>query len=268
MHSTSTPCITNERNTKQIFLDSAKRAPHIPGQLQRSSTINPPAEPQWDALSAFYFDFFVDAFPWNSQQKPVAWCYQSHATANHTDNEYIQTRLHLNEAPTTAPSLRHCSCSKNEIKISETARYHDLTNDGQRDTVQHICIQPRLWQNDHPTPERHSKDGTQWRHKSSLDWWYEWQALSQLFLAFPMTFTITAYYHDAKSFIFTISHINPTTQLCTTMLPKRLSTMMLQIPDFFYIFHGISHEIHQNSSIPRCYKWHALSQFGFTVFSM
>ena len=48
--------------------------------------------------------------------------------------------------------------------------------------------------------------------------------------------------------------------------PKQLSTMMLQMTRYFF-FHGISHEIHQSSSAPRCYNWQVLYLF-FMVFPM
>ena len=98
----------------------------------------------------------------------------------------------------------------------------------------------------------------------SVPWCYKWQISSTCFMIVPMKFTKTAQYHDAT---------NNTRHLIFLRVfpwksPKRLSTMMPQIPDSIYIFHGISHEIHQNGSVPRCYKWHALSQFCFMVFSM
>ena len=37
--------------------------------------------------------------------------------------------------------------------------------------------------------------------------------------------------------------------------PRQLSTMLLQKTRLVSIFHGISHGIHQNSSVPWCYKW-------------
>ena len=65
-----------------------------------------------------------------------------------------------------------------------------------------------------------------------------------------MKFTKTAQYHDAT---------NDTRYLIFSRYfpwksPKQLSTMMLQMTDFISIFHGISHEIHQNGSVPRCHK--------------
>ena len=95
-------------------------------------------------------------------------------------------------------------------------------------------------------------------------------------MVFPMNFAKTAQYHDATNDRFNL-HFSwyfpwiSQKQLGTTMLqitrvisffsryfpwksPKRLGTMMLQMTDFIYIFHGSSHEIHQNGSVPRCHK--------------
>ena len=54
---------------------------------------------------------------------------------------------------------------------------------------------------------------------------------------------------------------------CSQIPPKQLSTMMLQMTCVISFFHGISHEFHKNSSVPWCYKWHALSLFRM-VFPM
>ena len=70
------------------------------------------------------------------------------------------------------------------------------------------------------------------------------------FMVFPMKFTSTAQYHDAT---------NDTCYLIFSWYlpwnsPKQLSTMMLQMTRVISFFHGISHEFHQNSSVPGCYK--------------
>ena len=82
-------------------------------------------------------------------------------------------------------------------------------------------------------------------------------------MVFPMNFAKTAQYHDAT---------NDTRHLifpwyATWNSPKRLSTTMLQMTNVISIFHGNSHGIHQNGSVPQCYKWRALSDI-FVVFSM
>ena len=94
-------------------------------------------------------------------------------------------------------------------------------------------------------------------------------------MVFPMKCIKTAQYHDATNdmlylnFSKTAQYHDATNNMRHLIFsryfpwksPKRLSTMMLQIADFICNFHGISHEMHQNGSVPRCYKWHALSQF-------
>ena len=115
-----------------------------------------------------------------------------------------------------------------------------------------------------PTQQFHGtrgQDAVKYHQNSSVPWCYKWHALSHFFMVFPTNFTKTARYHDAT---------NDTRYLFFEWYfpwnsPKQLSTMMLQITHVISFFHGISHEIHQNSSVPWCYKWRALSHF-FMVF--
>ena len=112
--------------------------------------------------------------------------------------------------------------------------------------------------------------------KSSVPWCYKWQMSSPIFMVIPMQFFKTAQYHDATNdmLYLNFSMVFPTNfakQLSTMMphmtrvisffsryfpwkSPKRLSTMMLQMTGFISIFHGNSHAILQNGSVPRCYK--------------
>ena len=74
-----------------------------------------------------------------------------------------------------------------------------------------------------------------YHQNSSVPWCYKWHAFSHFFMVFCVELTKRAQYHDATN------HTH------------------------YLIFHGISHEIHQRSSVPGCQKWHALSHF-FRVF--
>ena len=90
----------------------------------------------------------------------------------------------------------------------------------------------------------------------SVPWCYKWQISSTFFMVVPMKFIKTAQYHDATNNTRHLIFL----QVFPWKSPKQLSTMMLQIADFVCLFHGISHVNHQNDSVPRCHKWHALSQ--------
>ena len=74
----------------------------------------------------------------------------------------------------------------------------------------------------------------------SVPWCYKWQISSTFFMIVPMKFIKTAQYHDATNNMRHLIFL----QVFPWQSPKRLSTMMPQIPDFLYIFQGISHEIH------------------------
>ena len=102
-----------------------------------------------------------------------------------------------------------------------------------------------------------------------------------------MKITKTAQYHDATNSRFYLQFSwyfpwNASKRLSTTMLqmtcsisifpwyfpwisPKQLSTMMLQMTRVISFFHGMSHELHQNGSVPRSYKWQRLSQFFMVI---
>ena len=84
----------------------------------------------------------------------------------------------------------------------------------------------------------------------SVPWCYKWQISSTFFMVVPMKFIKTAQYHDATNNTRHLIFL----QVFPWKSPKRLSTVMLQIADFFCMFHGISHEIHQISSVPWCRK--------------
>ena len=74
----------------------------------------------------------------------------------------------------------------------------------------------------------------------SVPWCYKWQISSTIFIIVPMNFIKTAPYHDATTNMRHLIFL----QVFPWQSPKRLSTMMPQIPAFLYVFRGISHEIH------------------------
>ena len=78
-----------------------------------------------------------------------------------------------------------------------------------------------------------------------------------------LNFSKTAQYPDATNnmLYFIFSMVFPMN------FAKQLSTMMLQMTRVITFFHGMPHEIHQNGSVPRSYKWQRLSQF-FMVLPM
>ena len=86
---------------------------------------------------------------------------------------------------------------------------------------------------------------------------YKWKILRAFFMVFPVKFIKPAQYHNARNCLRHLFF----SRYFPWKSPKRLSTRMLQITDFICIFHDSSHELHQNRSVPRCYKWHALCQF-------
>ena len=111
----------------------------------------------------------------------------------------------------------------------------------------------------------------------SVPWCYKWQISSTNFMIVPMKFIKTAQYHDATNnmrhliflqvFPMTITkkaqyHDATDTRFSlhfsryfTWNSLKRFSTTMLQMTcSISILFHGIFHAIHQNSSVPWCYK--------------
>ena len=98
---------------------------------------------------------------------------------------------------------------------------------------------------------------------SNFEWYSRWNSPKQLSTTmlqishvvyysheFSMDSTNTARYQDATN----NSRYPIFSRYFPWKSPKRRGTMMLQITGFIYIFHVISHEIHQNGSAPRCYK--------------
>ena len=82
-------------------------------------------------------------------------------------------------------------------------------------------------------------------------------------MVFPMNSAKTAQYHDATNDRFYLQF----SWYFLWISQKRLGTTMLHMTRVISFFHGISHEIHQNSSVPWCYKWQDFS-YLFMVFSM
>ena len=105
-------------------------------------------------------------------------------------------------------------------------------------------------------------------------------------MVFPMKFTKTVQYSDARndtreavniSFFPGMSHekllLNSTMMLQMTRVSHlfmvfpikfttKCSTMLLQMRRLIWFAHGISHWIHQNSSVLWSYKWPAVFQFS------
>ena len=168
------------------------------------------------------------------------------------------------------------------MKCIKTAQYHDATNH-----MRHLIFSRYFpWK----SPKRLSTMMLQMTdvisnfhgnshailQNGSVPRCYKSHASSHFFAVFPMKITKTAQYHDATNSRFYLQFSwyfpwNASKRLSTTMLqmtcsisifpwyfpwisPKQLSTMMLQMTDLISIFHGISHEFHKNSSVPRCYK--------------
>ena len=142
------------------------------------------------------------------------------------------------------------------MNFAKTAQYHDATHD--RFNLHFSWYFPWIPQNQLGTTMLQItrvisffRGISHENHQNgSVPWCYKWQVLSPFFMVFPMNFTKTARYQDAtnntRHLIF--SRYFP----CKS--PKRLGTMMLQMTGFIYIFHGSSHEIHQNGSVPPCYR--------------
>ena len=143
------------------------------------------------------------------------------------------------------------------MRITNTTQYHDATNTG-------------FYLHFHDISHEIHQNG-------SVPRCYKWHALSQFcFMVFSMQFTKTAQYHDATNSahclffswdfpLISQKRLGTKTQSITRVIscfsryfpwksPKRLGTMMLQKTGFIFIFHVISHEIHQNGSVPRCHK--------------
>ena len=78
----------------------------------------------------------------------------------------------------------------------------------------------------------------------------KWQASSYFFMVFSMQFSKTAQYHDATN----STHCLFFSWYFPWISQKRLGTKMLQITRVISFFRGISHENHQNGSVPWCYK--------------
>ena len=124
------------------------------------------------------------------------------------------------------------------MNIIKTARYHDA-----KTTTRHLIFVASLSDENH--------------QNSSGPGCYKWKILRAFFMVFPVKFIKPAQYHNARNCLRHLFF----SRYFPWKSPKRLSTRMLQITDFICIFHDSSHELHQNRSVPRCYKWHALCQF-------
>ena len=142
------------------------------------------------------------------------------------------------------------------MKCIKTAQYHDATNN-----MRHLIFSQYF-------PWNHQNGSVPWCYKlpnficilhlishkihpsGSVPRCYKWQTLSQFFMVIPMEFTKAAQYHnatnDARYLIFFVvfsMQFTKTTQYHDATNNTR-----------YLICHDISHEIHQNGSVPRCYK--------------
>ena len=167
-----------------------------------------------------------------------------HTVTRHVDKRCCKAHLHLHEAPTKWSSPRNSStapAARMQSNTTKTAQYHDATND-----MRYLIFSwyfPRISQKQLGTMMLQMTRVISFSNgisheihqSSSVPWCYKKHTLSQFFMLTPMKFTKTAQYHDATH------------------------------DTRYLIFHGISHESHQSSSVPWCYKWRALSHF-FMVF--
>ena len=127
------------------------------------------------------------------------------------------------------------------LNFSKTAQYHDATNN-----MRHLIFSRYFpWK----SPKRLSTMMLEIQFFLQFSWYFPWNAskrLSTTMLQMTCSISIFPWYLPWIS-------------------PKQLSTMMLQMTRVISFFHGMSHEIHQNGSVPRSYKWQRLSQFFMVI---
>ena len=143
------------------------------------------------------------------------------------------------------------------VKFTKTAQYHDVTNNRR-----YLNVSMLFPMKCNKAAQYH--DATNDRHHLNFSWYFPYNSPKQPSTMMLQIARIVYFSHDIFHGFHkqTVRYQDATNNNRYPIFsryfpwkpPKRLGTMMLQITDIIFIFHVIFHEIHQNGSVPRCYK--------------